>query len=240
MRAVARGLLRHGIDATISDSADASGTDFVATWGMSYALPADRPRLVIEAGYLNGVSGDYVPDRLRFLSVGWNGMHGRADAFPMNCPPDRWNRLPETLKPWKSGGEYVLVCGQHPGDTQAPLTAIWDGICADVAQRFDTVVYRAHPLIDRSTGPLREWLAGAAVCVTWASSAAVEAVIEGVPTITLDAGSIAWPVTSHRLDDPLYTGTREQWASDLAYRQWTPAEIEAGEMWDIFAKGVHA
>ena len=101
-------------------------------------------------------------------------------------------------------------------------------------------VFRPHPLAYRRggvrpvagttlrDGSLAEELQRAAVVITFNSNTAVESVLAGVPTITMDPGSMAWDMTSHAIDDPLVTPERERWAATLAWRQWTLAEIESG------------
>lgn len=226
--AFADGLKRHGISQSEHDDAD-----FVVTWGQSFAT--EKPRLSLEAGYINGNSGNYKQDRLRFISAGWNGMHGRADAWPKNCPDDRWASLGISLDPWKESGQRILVCDQYPTDSQAPPDRMWQDIRRQVGEIFSDVVFRTHPLAG-NVGPLGLALDSCAVCITWSSSAAIEAVIRGVPTIAFDSGSMAWAVTSHSLSDPLFRGERTQWASDLAYRQYTLSEIADGTLWEYMRR----
>jgi hypothetical protein len=78
-----------------------------------------------------------------------------------------------------------------------------------------------------STGTLAEDLARAAVCVTWNSNAGVEAVLAGVPTVSMCKGSMAYDVTGHVIGDMLRL-PREDWAARLAWCQWLPEEIATG------------
>jgi len=229
MTALANGLARRGIQSTIN-----SGflpADILCVWGFR-SIPAAHqgPVLHLEAGYINGTSGDYVPDRLRFISTSWNGMHGRAQHTPVG-EVGRWVSLGIEVHPWRTGGDYALVIGQHPND----------GACVgyDQAKTVDDLVdrsmipvrFRAHPLI-QPTVPLAVDLRDAALCVTWNSTAAVESVIAGVPTVALDAGSIARPVCSHDILEPPVRCDRVPWLADLAYRQWTEAELANGLAWE--------
>ncbi len=242
MIALGAGLARHGVHIDISPGAEgADRADFIAWWGdkMPHELQR-RPRLILEAGYINGRSGDYVADRLRFVSVGWNGLHGRADPGPLDCPPDRWEAVGMKLTPWRSDGNYILICDQHPGDSVSPGNSKWwvDAIekVAPAARR--SMIYRPHPLMARDLGPLSQSLRDAALCVTWSSTAALEAVCLGVPTVTMSRGSMAWDVTSHSLDEPPFLGDRGEWAYNLAYRQWTHEELKDGTAWPHIQPGL--
>ena len=240
MSCLADGLQQHGIvSVQAPDWNVAPGIDFVVCWGDKVPTDISLPRLILEAGYINGQSGDYVQDRLQFVSAGWNGLHGRADPGPLDCPPDRWNALETEIMPWrKDDGKYVLICDQHPGDATSGPLKWWEPIADQLAQF--KVIYRPHPLLASNLPPLSESLIDAGLVVTWSSTAAVEAVLAGVPTITRDQGSIAWPVTSHSLDDEVYLGTRDKWAYNLAYRQWTHHELQDGTAWEYLRYGIEA
>jgi hypothetical protein len=69
--------------------------------------------------------------------------------------------------------------------------------------------------------------------VTYNSNTAVDAAIQGYPVFALDRGSMAWAVAGHDLaeiDSPSKPD-RTQWAADLAYSQWKPAEMAEGLTW---------
>ncbi len=242
MVALAGGLARHGIHIDISAGTEgADRADFIVWWGDKVPDELrDRPRLILEAGYINGRSGDYVKDRLRFVSVGWNGLHGRADPGALDCPPDRWNNIGVELMPWKTDGNYILICDQHPGDSVSPGNRRWWAAALDEVdpEVRRSTIYRPHPLMAHDMGPLAQSLRDAAMCVTWSSTAALEAVCLGVPTVALDRGSIAWPVTSHSVSDPTYLGDRSGWAYNLAYRQWTHEELADGTAWKHMRPGL--
>lgn len=245
MCAFAEGLIAHGHEVQVEDAEPPADIfDFVVWWG-DKAPPIIRdnyPRLILEAGFINGRSGDYVTDRLQFVSAGWNGLHGRADPGPLDRPPNRWLALGEALLPWRRDGAYFLVCDQHPGDSCAPGESVWWSEL-DQWSRPDLgsplpIVYRPHPLLAPNLRPLARSLSRAAICITWSSTCAIQAVLMGVPTIALDRGSMAWPVTSHGFDEAAYLGDRSQWAYNLAYRQWTHEELADGSAWEYMKYGI--
>lgn len=229
MQAMAAGLAEHGIEASLETSQPAD-CDFVVTWGDPG--PRSVPRLVLEAGYLNGHTGAYVADRLRYISTGWNGLHGRA-VTASRCPADRFYAMGFYLRRWQQVGDYVLVCAQHPGDQTAPTTEQWQRILRDVATRYgDQVRVRPHPLIEPPARSLAEDLRHAVACITWNSSAAVEAIIRGVPCVAYDRGSVVRPVATTDALAALRYDDRRQWAYNLAYRMWTHDELASGAAWD--------
>lgn len=242
MNALQIGLAKHGIYSEIAhayepDPVLSGEWDFVATWGHKFTV--NQPQLVLEAGYINGQSGNYVKDRLQFVSAGWSGLHGRADPGRLGCPPDRWSDLDLMLLPWHESGEYVLVCDQHPGDSCAPQDRRWWHHVNDYYAGWCDVIYRPHPLLaGESLQPLCAALRGARACYTWNSTAGIEAVIAGVPTWALDAGSMVREVAAHRIGDKPRLVEREQWAYDLAYRQWTHDELASGEAWETLQHGL--
>jgi hypothetical protein len=153
--------------------------------------------------------------------------HGRRGdhRVPAGVTGDRWKRHGVPITPWHNGKRIVL-CGQtetysphwkHPGDWYANVVATH---------------FRRHPAGDNPTGlpETRSWK-DCGLAVTLNSSVAVEAVLAGVPTVTMDEGAMAWAVTSH---DPAETlrPVRSEWLAWLAWTQWRWNEIEAGKPWE--------
>lgn len=216
--------------------------DVVACWGWRVGKrlsEAGATVLVLERGYLG--------DRFRWTSIGWDGLNGRA-YFPP-APDDGGARFVEyfgnLVKPWRSGGEYSLLIGQVPGDAALgglDLRSWYAEQAQALRARFDLpVVFRPHPLANKRGGPpqrvsgtqlhegaLADALERAAVVVTFNSNTAVESVLAGVPTIACDRGSMAWPMCSHSIADELVQPDRARWCAELAWKQWTLAEIANG------------
>ena len=106
------------------------------------------------------------------------------------------------------------------------------------------MVYRPHPLSRRTNAvtipdgatldgseTLEQALDGAALCVTYNSTAGVEAVLSGCPTVTMDRGSMAWPVTAHMIADgiePPLPRARLDWCRDMAWTTWRMDELADG------------
>lgn len=236
------GLKRHGITVAIQKPKDYGTTDLAVIWGsqqtriITEQRRAGKDYLILESGYIR---------RGEYASLGYNGLNGQADFLNTDSPPDRWLKLGVEMKPWKMGGDYILLCGQIPGDaslhgqhTQQEFTRLAIEL-TNMHRR--PVHWRPHPLratrlqvpLETRTGPLDEALAGAWCIVTLSSNIAVEATLSGTPAITMDARSMAYPITRHDLMYSLipWRPDRRQWAYNLAYAQWNMDEVASGEAW---------
>lgn len=249
--AMCEGLQRHGYDTELAQRGTnpKDAGSFVVTWGWR---DGKRLRdlgynvLVMECGYI----GDRIN---QWVSLGWNGLNGRA---AWNAPADDGERFEENfgryLKPWKQDrAGYAIIMGQVRGDAAISEIVIdrwYPEVARDLERLGYEVKFRPHPVavqrkIDgialrgqRIEGTLEEALSGASVCVTWNSNSGVDAALAGVPVIACDEGSMALDVASHAVSDPLVTPDREDWCNRLAWRQWSPEEMRSGYAWDHVGK----
>lgn len=199
--------------------------------------------LVLERGY--------VGDRFFWTSFGWGGLNGRADFHNSGMPGDRWGKhFAECMKPWRGhhDGDYVLIMGQVPNDAAVKkhvnFMAWVDMVVRGLKRRGEKPVFRPHPMSTHLTtsqcrtigGTLEDAFARAKWVVTFNSNSAVDAVLAGVPAVSVDRGSMAWAVTGR---DPLSAPDmppRDQWAYNLAYTQWSPEELRSGEALEHVAR----
>ena len=80
--------------------------------------------------------------------------------------------------------------------------------------------------------PLADVLHGAHCVVAHHSNVAVEAILAGIPAICPEG--VASVMAGHKLkqiEDPPMPSGRAQWAADIAYCQWSIAEMTAGLPW---------
>jgi hypothetical protein len=70
-----------------------------------------------------------------------------------------------------------------------------------------------------------------ATALTLNSSIGAQCVLNGIPTVTMDEGAMAWDVTGHSPGD-IRMPDREQWCAWLAWTQWSDDEIKEGIPWD--------
>ena len=205
-------------------------------------------------------------NREDFNVFAWDGLHGsgRWDHI-QDMPPDRWESHGMRLEPWSNDGEEILVCAQVPWDANVNDVDHLDWLEETMHLIRDRsnrpIAFRAHPKIRNRHGatgygrvlnalpantricdsrqPVHADLQRAFACVCWNSNTAMDAVIAGVPAFTFHKNAIAYEVTCHDLDqisDPPRID-REQWAWNLAYKQWTMDEVASGKFWHCVGKG---
>lgn len=242
------GLRLHGIEPEQREAGDIRASDLAVIWShrdtalFSAQKSGGGHYLVMERGYVGGID-----QRRQWTSLGFDGLNGRA-RFPRAVDNDRWNRnFGSVMKPWKREGDYAVVMGQVRGDASlrnVDIGAWYEEAVSAIKAKWDIpVLFRPHPndywippalegQIDKvGFGLLGPTLDRATIVATFNSNSGVDAVLAGVPTITKDIGSMAWPVSSQdyvkRLAPP-----RTAWAAQLAYCQWTDEEMATGLAWE--------
>jgi len=231
----AQGLIHHGITVETRMLDDPIDCDLAVFWShkfynvIKHQKKNNADYICLERGFV---------DRENYAHVGWNGHNGRADFKNAGAPSDRFERFQHMLKPWKQDGDYLLIMGQVPGDASTmgvELNLIWDDVGNKAAELDINTIYRPHPLVEY-TCPLEVSLKNALAVIAWNSNSSVDAVLAGVPSIVLDEGSMAWPVSSHEIGE-IVRPDRTKWLHELAYAQWSRTEISSGECWDRIKPG---
>lgn len=245
-KALAAGMAAHGDTAEIfaADADFMARTDFdaVCVWGWR------RGQVFRDLGFdVLVMERAYVEDRFTWISLGWNGLNGKA-RWPDQDSPQRWQQnFSHLLREWRTPAadspRYALLLGQVPSDSACRsinLESWLTGVARRLRSTGRHVLFRPHPKAPYVKVPgavvspgrsLADDLAVAEFAVTFNSNSGVDAVLAGVPTVAYDRGSMAWDVTSHSVDDSLVRPDRSAWAHRLAWRQWLPAEIAAGVAW---------
>ena len=155
--------------------------------------------------------------------------HGRQSIIDPdhNWPTDRFEKLGVEIKPWRKSGNTILII--------PPTNAIAHFYGIDGPQWLGGVMFNLAKHTDRSSavkkkedGVLADALADAWCVVTHSSNVAVDALIEGVPVITLGesiAAPLAWNYPD--IERPYYP-ERENWLHGVAWQQWTLSEMRSG------------
>jgi hypothetical protein len=146
---------------------------------------------------------------------------------------DRALAMGVELQPWRKQGSKVVICLPGPGagkDFDLGMDDWANDIRGQVKQKTDRQLV-VRPKVLRFTRPLADDLHDAWCVVAHSSTAAVEAVIAGVP-IFVAATNPAAPVgrLDLEIECPLRP-EREDWLAALAWRQWTRHEISSGQAW---------
>ena len=101
------------------------------------------------------------------------------------------------------------------------------------------IVFKNYPKIVWSDGigrTLQDDLKEAKTCVTYSSGSAIDSIVYGIPTIAIDEGNFAYPISSKTLDaveEPILADaeTVNQWLQNLSYCQWNRIEMSNGRAW---------
>lgn len=240
-RAFKAGLERHGWKVSMEPLYKAA--DLVVFWGVRRGGDIAVQR---RHGAVCILERGYVGDRHEWTSVSFGGgLNGRGKFYGPFQDASRWEKhFAGLMKPWRSTDGYALVLGQVPTDmsligTDGPK--FWAYAQEELRKQGFEVRFRPHPLADRpgtpKAGPsIEQDLAGARFAVAWNSNSTVDAVLAGVPSITMDEGAMAWPVTGHALEMPP-APDREAWAHALAWKQWRLDEMQSGYCWEFVGGG---
>ncbi len=156
----------------------------------------------------------------------YNGLHG--GGFVPEPPTGRKRPHPvlQTWKEWDEG--RITIFGQVPTD-KAVRGHDLDAWIQQAQQVLPDAVFRPHPICVPSKyhcemEPFEDCLSATSLAVTFSSTVGSESVIAGIPTIACNAGSLAYPVSSHSLSDTPVSPRRAEWIHELSWRHWSTDE----------------
>lgn len=179
-----------------------------------------------------------------------NARHPNAYFQDRAHPHDRVAVHGLKFKPWREPTPrgHILVAGM------SGKAAAADGILPErwergVIHRLRNltkrqIVYRpkpnwigARPIPGSTFGinqTLEDALEGCHAVVSHHSNVAIEALVAGIPCFLVDGAGRPMSGCAKTLDDietPPMPETRQQWAADLAYTQWSLQEMQTGKAW---------
>jgi hypothetical protein len=210
-------------------------------------ISQSKPTIVLEVG---GIS------RGSTWKVGLNGIN--RDAFFGDGGNDsrRSDLLNLRLKPWRTEGKYILICGQHDKSLQwqdMPRMSQWVMDTIDEIKKHTdrTIIFRPHP---RCTLPHIEheytnvkrqnprYINGTYddfdmgfdniwATVSYSSNPGIHSILEGVPAF-VSPHSLAYDAANdidflHDIENPIRPD-RQQWLNDYAWTEFTVEEIASG------------
>ena len=204
-------------------------TDLFIQWGYkpTVALQSAKelriPYVIVDLGYFDVT-------RMQCFSLSINGFHGLSMQY------DRVHSLPERprlqIMPWREDGDEVVILGQMPGDQSLFGQDIdaWMGRAASCA--IDVfgrkVVKRPHPKMLNPWEPqlpaLEATFDSTYVYVSWTSTAAIQTVAAGIPTITAHPANMAFDLGCG--EDRVRMPGREAWMHDLSCRQYDFSSVK--------------
>ena len=206
-----------------------------------------KPTIVLEVGGIN---------RGTTWKVGLNGINRNAYFGPCGNNDDRHRLLGLSLKPWRTHGEYILICGQHDKSLQwqgMPRMSNWVIETISEIRKYTArpIIFRPHPRCplahiekefknvyrqepqhvintydDFDMGFDNVW-----TTISYSSNPGIHSIINGVPAF-VSTHSLAYPAGNdidflHTIEQPLIPD-RTQWLNDYAHTEYTIEEIAAG------------
>ena len=206
-----------------------------------------KPTIVLEVGGIN---------RGTTWKVGLNGINRDAYFGPTNNNDDRHRLLGLSLKPWRTHGEYILICGQHDKSLQwqgMPSMSTWvmNTIDAIRAHTDRPILFRPHPRCPlpniehefknvtrqnpvKLNGTYDDYdmqFDRVHAVVSYSSNPGIHSILNGVPAF-VGTSSLAYDMGNdidfmHDIEAPLMPN-RQQWLNDYAHTEWTVEEISKG------------
>ena len=226
---VSQGLRSLGVPHVVTTSTERQENGLPILLGTTCwrAIEADGPFLLVDRCSFG--------DPGQWVSLVLSG-HGRRGDHRTPDHPDgsRWQQNGVLVSPWRDAGRQTILCGQcetysphfaTPGDWYRAVAAECSHFRPHPADRREHVAVAGLP---RTT----DWDDAGAV-ITLNSSVAVDAVLAGIPTVTMDEAAMAWDVTGHSPCER-YLPDRTDWLHWLAWTQWHHDEIAAGTPWRRF------
>ena len=207
----------------------------------------DKPTVVLEVGGINrGVT----------WKVGLNGINRDGYFGDGDNDNSRSNDLGLLLKPWRTHGEYILICGQHDKSLQwqnMPPMSNWFLETYDEIRKHTErpILFRPHPRcqlphIERGLKNVHRQqprkISGSYddydmdfndiwATISYSSNPGVHSIINGIPAF-VGTSSLAYDVANdinflHDIERPLLPD-RTQWLNDYAHTEYTIDEIAQG------------
>lgn len=173
-------------------------------------------------------------------------------------PSDRFEAMGWELAPWREDNDGPIVfagsSGKYHEFYDMPEPTEWArGVIRQIRKLTSRpIIYRPKPswkeavpikgsIFSNPNETLGAQLASAWALVTHGSNACVEAAVAGIPSIVL-GNAVARPISTTVLkfiEEPEME-YREQWLANLAYQQWTEAEMASGEAWLTVGEWINA
>ena len=185
--------------------------------------------------------------RAGYHKISLNARHPTEYFMRRPQPRDRFEKFKIEIKPWQRDGEHILVAGMSAKGAEAEGfdPEQWEKETIAALKKFTNrrIVYRpkpnwkhARPLAGTDYSPPKQSpeqaLVNCHAVVSHHSNVLIDGLISGVPGFC--SVGVAVPVTLRdlsRIDDPIRPENREQWAADVAYCQWSVAEMAMGLPW---------
>jgi hypothetical protein len=203
-----------------------------------------------------------------YLRYSFNGVFPTTgNYFNSIVDPDRWQQISKdhgiNLKPWRTQGNHILICTQRNGG--------WSMKGFDVVEWLEKTVteirkYTARPIIVRAhpgdknainylnakdtrwtisnSEKITDDFINAWAVITYNSSPAVAAAIEGIPVFVTDPipqMSQAFEVANTELSliESPKLFERQQWIEKTSMSHWSFQQLKSGQAWNHIKKYIY-
>lgn len=252
--AMAEGIRRSGDQIRIVPSSDFLGhasSDVAVFYGFDTALQrvfnayrrVGKPVVYVDMGYFGRIEGGKWSG---YHKVSVNARHPTAYFQRVKHDARRVERFGLEILPWHSGKNIIVAGTSNKG-------AIVDGF---LPQEWETwaikelrnhtdrkIIYRPKPSWAGATpipgsefcpskADIKEFLRDCHAVVTHHSNAAIDGLLDGVPSFCLEG--VAAPLSRSdlsQIENPFHPDDRRQWTRDISYCQWKISEMHAGDCW---------
>ncbi len=231
------GLKRHGIHASVTNSPSRQPCDIAILMGPNAWERVERantPYIMFNRRFVGDDQSVHTN-----CAIGWNGFNGRGTFCVDQVDPIRLQKyMPEEkLLPWRKPGNNLILCEQsNVGRATDPKFKTLQTYYNHVRQHAKLpVIFRKKPVGEENISFNKVTLelikANPKALVNLNSTISLDAMMVGIPVISLDAGDPVYPITTHDFSSIMYPD-RLPWFQHLAMCQWTEDEIRSGEFWD--------
>ncbi len=199
-----------------------------ANWGFEH-IHTDRSVKVFERnGYdpniLWNENGEYI--LLCMQKVGDASLRG-ADVFA-------WTE--DTVNDIRKHTNRKIIIRPHPLYRKSSL----HNTLKEKVLRVADVHWQEADITKPNFVPIAEQLKNAWCTVTYSSGTGIDAVINGIPNVACDTGSMVYDVSTKdiaEIEKP-YRGEKKKWTNKISHCQWSIDEFESGECWEHVSKSI--
>lgn len=259
--AMGRGVIRYERDVTLMRARDYPGEP-IGDVAIHYGF-GDNLRRIFDQYVAVGKKAIYVDlgywqrrKRTRFDGFHkfvLNDRHATSYFQRTPHPTDRFDALRVPIRPWRRERRNIIVVGM------SGKGAMFEGFRAEQWERQTVanlraltdrpIIYRPKPnfkearpipgAIFQRGVELDEALRDCHAVVCHHSNVAIDAILAGVPAICpIGVASVMSGTELKQIESPPMPEGRHQWAADIAYTQWTMAEMSDGLAWQYLRNEV--
>lgn len=248
MKGCVAGLEASGHKAWIVEPAPTYDADRIMVWGVGHPVSASHLDEAIKRG-IPCISWDLgYWDRGNYFRVSINGMHPDRIVMSRERSGSRWEGARLPLKDTWDPNSPIILCGMgwKSARMYGERFGAWEERKAqEISRAFPDrkVLFRAKPAnkgcrkiegLEPSTGSIEDALKGASLVVCRHSNVAIDAIISGVPSVCEGGAARAvFPSGLEAEHRPLPDETRRRFLANLAWFQWTKAEMKLPSTWAV-------